>query len=211
MLAIGGYDFGADPKLDFDSQPIFWIPEALPTALHIAATKEGMTIYPLTADSLIAGPATQVHSDDAGRDVIVHRRGAVHRLWIEDPSLMAGTVAVVLPVDLLFDHRSGAAMRFWRALKGLSPGADPMPLTAYVRDQLTLVLRLLDAEHSGATEREMGEFILGARAVNRRDWMTSDSRTRLRRLLRKGHELLAGGYFRLLCPAPRAARATGQI
>lgn len=170
-----------------------------------------MITYPLAADSLIAGPATQVHSDETGRDIIVRRRDAVHRLWIEDQNVIAGTIAVVLPVDLLFDHRSSAAMRFWRTLKGLSPGAEPMPLTAYVRDQLTLVLRLLDAEHSGATEREMGEFILGARAVNRRDWMTSDSRTRLRRLLRKGHELLAGGYFRLLCPAPRTPRATGQI
>ena len=51
-----------------------------------------------------------------------------------------------------------------------------------------------DAERDGASEREAAAVVLNAKADNRRAWIGSEHRTRLRRLLARGHKLLAGGY-----------------
>lgn len=115
-------------------------------------------------------------------------------------------MAVTLPLDQSYDDRSAVAMRFWRSLKGLTPGPEPMSLSDYARGQLILAIRLLDAEHSGATEREMAQVVLKASERSRRTWVASEHRSKLRRLLAKAHALLAGGYFQLLSPPPRRPR-----
>src|SRR3546814_4046599 len=64
----------------------------------------------------------------------------------------------------------------------------------------------LDAERDGASEREMAEYVLNERTRTRRDWLATEHRSRLRRLLAKGHKLLSGGYLQILCPPPRRRR-----
>lgn len=76
-----------------------------------------------------------------------------------------------------------------------------------VRHFPILAIRLLDAERGGASEREMAEYVLNERARTRRDWLATEHRSRLRRLLAKGHKLLSGGYLQILCPPPRRRRS----
>src|SRR3546814_1705186 len=77
----------------------------------------------------------------------------------------------------------------------------------YARGQLILAIRLLDAERDDASEREMAEYVLNERTRTRRDWLATEHRSRLRRLLAKGHKLLSGGYLQILCPPPRRRRS----
>src|SRR3546814_10832781 len=63
------------------------------------------------------------------------------------------------------------------------------------------------SERDGASEREMAEYVLNERTRTRRDWLATEHRSRLRRLLAKGHKLLSGGYLQILCPPPRRRRS----
>jgi hypothetical protein len=194
-----GLRFGADPKLDIDQQPVFWLPRVLPTALHVRPAGAELAFEPLDFSRFMVDPNARFAR--LGDDVLLSRRGVRHQIWLDQ--YQAGALAVVLPLDRLFESRLAAARRLWRELRGLSPGPDPMALSPYARGQLVLVMRLLDAEHSGASERDMASVVLGAVAMSRRDWIGSDGRSRLRRLLRRGHTLLDGGYLRLLNPPPK--------
>lgn len=194
-----GLRFGADPKLDIDQQPVFWLPRVLPTALHLRPAGAEVTFEPLDFNRFMTDPRARF--SQLGADVVLSRRGARHQLWFDQ--YQAGAMAMVLPLDRLFEARLAAARRLWRELRGLAAGPEAMALSAYARGQLILVVRLLDAEHGGASEREMARVVLDVTAASRRDWISSEGRSRLRRLLRRGHSLLDGGYLSLLNPPPR--------
>src|SRR3546814_19358161 len=119
-------------------------------------------------------------------------------------------MAVVIPFDLLFADRAAAAIRFWNSVMDNRAGPEPKPLTPYARGQLILAIRLLDAERDGASEREMAEYVLNERTRTRRDWLATEHRSRLLRLLAKGHKLLRGGYLQILCPPPPRRRSKGK-
>jgi len=194
----------SDPHIDCDRQPIFWLPEVLPTVLHLQPARPDLTSNPLNVGAAITAPLAQALSSGPITDVLIAQSTATHRLWLDQDS--AGAMAVVIPLDRLFEYRAAAALNLWRALKGLRPTADPMPLSPFARGQLILVIRLLDAQRDGASEREAAAVVLNTKADNRRSWIGSEHRARLRRLLARGHKLLAGGYFQLLNPPPRRRR-----
>jgi len=160
-----------------------------------------MTTWPLDAAALMSAPNAKQNREG---DSIIVGLDAVHRVWRD--GYTKGAMAVLLPLDLLFADRAAAAIRFWNSVMGNRAGPDPKPLTPYARGQLILAIRLLDAERDGATEREMAEYVLNERARTRRDWLATEHRSRLRRLLRKAHKLLNGGYLQILCPPPRRRR-----
>ena len=193
-----GLAFGADPAIDLDHQAVAWLPDRSPSVLQLQPARADLAVQPLDLRRLANDPTVDLRRRG---DNIVVRRAARHQLRLEPPA--DGPQAVVLPLDALFDRRLAAALRLWRDLRGLAPGPDGAPLSAYARRQLILILRLIDARHAGAAEREMAAAVLGAGVMSRREWLGSDDRSRLRRLLRRGRDLLAGGYLRLLNPPPR--------
>lgn len=164
-----------------------------------------MTAWPLDSAALMSAPNAQQNREG---DSIIVGPGAVHRLWCD--GYTKGAMAVLLPLDLLFADRAAAAIRFWNTVMGNRAGPEPKPLTPYARGQLILAIRLLDAERDGASEREMAEYVLNERTRTRRDWMATEHRSRLRRLLAKGHRLLNGGYLQILCPPPRRRRCKAK-
>lgn len=164
-----------------------------------------MTAWPLETAALISA-SDALHSP-AG-DSIIGGPDAIHRLWRD--AYTKGPMVVLLPLDLLFADRAAAAIRFWNTVMGNRAGPEPKPLTPYARGQLILAIRLLDAERDGASEREMAEYVLNERTRTRRDWLATEHRSRLRRLLAKGHKLLNGGYLQILCPPPRRRRSTSK-
>jgi hypothetical protein len=194
----------SDPFFSCDQQPIFWLPEVLPTILEVQSARQDLTFDPLDLGPLLNHPDTQIHRICPTDDVVIARPDGEYRLWLDQEN--AEAMAIVIPIDRLFEYRTAAALNFWRALRGLRPGPDPMPLSDFARGQLILILRLIDAQHDGATEREAAAVILNAKADNRRDWIGSEHRARLKRLLARGSKLLAGGYFQLLNPPPRHKR-----
>lgn len=194
-----GLCFGADPQLDIDRQPVFWLPQVLPTVLQVQPARPDLAFAPIDPAPVFADPDTRL--DRAGDALILDRGGARHRLWFDGPE--AGALAVVLPLDRTFEHRLAAALRFWRALRRLPPGAEPMPLSRFARDRLILVLRLIDAQHSDATEQEMARVLPNASSKTSRAWRDGGNRSQLRRILRRARDLLEGGYLRLLNPTPR--------
>lgn len=161
-----------------------------------------MTAYPLDPAQLM--DIAQYRRDIASQDAGIVQPNATHRLWLDGYD--AGTMVVSLPLDQAYVDRSATAMRLWRSIKGLKPGPEPMALSDYARGQLILAIRVLDAAHSGATEREMAQVIFRASARNRRTWLATEHHSKLRRLLTKARALLAGGYFQLLSPPPRRPR-----
>ena len=161
-----------------------------------------MTAWPLDATALMSTSDTMQSPEG---DSIIVGPDAIHRLWRD--GYAKGVMAVVLPLDLLFADRAAAAIRFWNSVMSNRAGPEPKPLTPYARGQLILAIRLLDAERGGASEREMAEYVLNERARTRRDWLATEHRSRLRRLLAKGHKLLSGGYLQILCPPPRRRRS----
>ncbi|HEV2097598.1 MAG TPA: DUF2285 domain-containing protein [Stellaceae bacterium] len=114
---------------------------------------------------------------------------------VEDPG---GGACVLLPLDRLFELRTAAALRLWRALAGRPFGLDPAGLSAARRDRLVLALRALDARLVEASYREIGGALFGADRVPERGWKTHDLRDRTARLVRLGVAMMRGGYRRLL-------------
>lgn len=165
-----------------------------------------MSAYPLVTADLVLAMASAQQPHRRGTDIAILRAATTHRIWLESTQHQQDALAVALPLDQLFEYRIAAVRRLWRAMKGLPPGDDPHPLTPYAKGNLIRVLRLIDARHAGASEREMAQIILGVTPARRRDWASSNDRTKLRRLLAKGRSLLDGGYYDILCPRPRRPR-----
>ena len=71
-----------------------------------------------------------------------------------------GSVAVLLPLDQLFDIRVAAALRLWRGLTGRTPGPNLGILTPERRGRLILALRALDGRLERATYPEIAAVLL---------------------------------------------------
>jgi len=204
LLIVGGCDFGADPRLGYRDQPVVWTAEALPTVLDVRPSDPGVAAFPLDAKPLLRAVTTLAGDDTAERYGVIPSEAGDHRVRLS--GAVTAEIAVVLPLDHFFDHRAAAALRLWRALKGLKAGPDAMPLTHYARRQLILVLRALDGVRDGADERDIAAALFNVRTANRRAWLASEHYARLRRLLARGRTLLNGGYRQILRPAPRRPR-----
>ncbi|WP_408636677.1 DNA -binding domain-containing protein [Novosphingobium aquimarinum] len=75
-------------------------------------------------------------------------------------------------------------------------------------DRWTLALRAHDARAHGASQREVAEALFGVAPV-RREWDAASDhlRSKIRRLLRLGTGMTAGGWRTLLAPASIGAAA----
>jgi hypothetical protein len=129
-------------------------------------------------------------------DQIVELRGARLRLHREDKA--SPPVAVLLPLDRLFDIRAAAALRLWRALTGRTLGPDPGALTPERRGRLILALRALDGRLDRATYPEIAAVLFDTAPISKRDWISHELRDQTGRLVRLGFSMMRGGYRRLL-------------
>ena len=128
---------------------------------------------------------------------IIRVRETVFR--VNAPRITGGTpVAVLLPLDRLFDIRANAALRFWRSLTGRNPGRNPAYLSRARRDRLILALRALDGRRAKASYHQIAEVVLSVRNLKGSVWKSHDVRDRTIRLARYGQKLMNGGYRLLL-------------
>jgi hypothetical protein len=129
-------------------------------------------------------------------DQVVELRGARLRLHREEK--VGGAVAVLLPLDQLFDIRAAAALRLWRALTGRTPGSDLGVLTPERRSRLILALRALDGRLERATYPEIAAVLFDTAPISKRDWISHELRDQTGRIIRLGFSMMRGGYRRLL-------------
>ncbi len=113
----------------------------------------------------------------------------------------AGAVALVLPLDRLFEDRIDTARRLHRLL--VSGRATPSTFTAYRRRRLRLALRALDGTLNGADYRAVAEVLFGDRVPRGAAWRDDSLRGQIIRLVRYGLDLMQGGYLDLLRPERR--------
>lgn len=111
-----------------------------------------------------------------------------------------GAVALVLPLDHLFEDRIDTARRLHRLL--VSGRGAPSTFTAY-RRRLRLALRALDGTLNGADYRAVAEVLFGDRVPRGAAWRDDSLRGQVIRLVRYGVELMRGGYLDLLRPERR--------
>ena len=112
------------------------------------------------------------------------------------------TIAVVVPLDELFEARVEAARRTWRGIVQGRP-SQPAGFTAQRRRRLRLALRALDAAMLGVGYREIAQGLFGDRVPTGASWRTHSLRATTIRLVREGRALMRGGYLRLLRPDRR--------
>ncbi len=129
-------------------------------------------------------------------DQVVTLRGARLRLHREDK--VEAPVAVLLPLDQLFDIRIAAALRMWRGLTGRTPGPDLGMLTPERRNRLIHALRALDGRLERATYPEIAAILFDTEPISKRDWISHELRDRTGRIIRLGFFMMRGGYRRLL-------------
>jgi hypothetical protein len=129
-------------------------------------------------------------------DQVVELRGAQLRIHRENK--VGAPVAVLLPLDQLFDIRAAAALRLWRALTGRTPGLVLGALTPERRGRLILALRALDGRLERATYPEIAAVLFDTAPISKRDWISHELRDQTGRLVRLGFAMMRGGYRRLL-------------
>ncbi|AGK59777.1 hypothetical protein HYPDE_40543 [Hyphomicrobium denitrificans 1NES1] len=129
-------------------------------------------------------------------DQIVELRGA--RMRLHKQGKLGEPVAVLIPLDQLFDIRAAAALRLWRALAGRAPGPDLGMLTPERRNRLILALRALDGRLERATYPEIAAVLFDIAPISKRDWISHELRDQTGRLVRLGFSMMRGGYRRLL-------------
>jgi hypothetical protein len=150
------------------------------------------------ADPRLAVNARGLHSivtaDDC--DQVVELQGATFRVHTQHD--LREPVAVLLPLDRLFDIRVAAALRLWRALTGHRPGRDLGVLTFERRNRLILALRALDGRLERATYPEIAAVLFDTEPISKRDWISHHLRDQTGRIIRLGFSMMRGGYRRLL-------------
>jgi hypothetical protein len=111
-------------------------------------------------------------------------------------------VAVVLPLDDLFENRIDAAREVWRAIRR-STRAAAAPFTAQRRNRLKLLLRALDASLLGVGYREIARGLFGDQVPDDAEWRNHPLRAQTIRLVKDSRALMLGGYLQLLRPDRR--------
>lgn len=125
--------------------------------------------------------------------------GGDHHFWLAAPPPDdRASFVVVLPLDALFELRAEAALRFWLALVGRTPGDRRHDLPAQTRERHILILRTLDAKLAGASYRVIAEALFGFHGRSKNDWEVSPLKNKVRRLVADGLFYMRGGYRELL-------------
>lgn len=197
-MRVGGCDFAADPASQADPTPIIWMPEhnprlalliEAPALLPIGPTLDTARLREILAAS--EGAYAELSASLTGHQVLV--------LGVTSPSV---PVALVVPLDGLFEDRVNAARQLWRAL-GRGATATPPAFSAQRRRRLKLVLRALDADLAGVGYRDIALVLFGERIPRDAAWRTHALRSFTIRLVQDGRALMRGGYLRLLRPDRR--------
>lgn len=204
MRSAGVCDFPCDPDTPPDRQPLFWTPRLRPQAVILSPVEnETDETEPVITLAHLDGMDLRRATD--GWHGIWQVDGVAHQFWLPEAVPDAATFYVArLPLDSFMELRSHAARRLWRSMKRRPPGPAFGELPAQLRQWHTLSLRALDAKLRGESYRTIAEVLLGFRGT-KEDFESDPSKSKARRLVAHGIQMMRGGY-RLLLHYPVKAR-----
>lgn len=193
----GVCDFPHDPDAAPDRDPLFWSPRFKPQAVKLVPTEPDETVsQPIVVLAHLDGLDLRRAAD--GWHGIWRADGVEHQFWLsQSVPDAAAFYAVKLPLDDFMELRVHAARRFWRSLKGRTPGPDFRNMPAQLRHWHILSLRALDARLHGESYRTIAEVLLGFLGT-KEDFESDPSKNRARRLVAHGIRMMCGGYRLLL-------------
>ena len=150
---------------------------------------DGPTLTPAKPKTLGAAPE--------GSYVALVALAPANQALLVDALTDTGAVALILPLDSLFEARLDTARRLWRAVVRRSRVA-PATFTVQRRRRLKLVLRALDGDLEGADYRTIAQGLFGGRVPTDAVWRNHYLRSFTIRLVHDGRALMRGGYLNLL-------------
>jgi hypothetical protein len=197
-VRVGGCDFAADPGSQADPAPIIWMPAHNP---RLALLTEAPALLPI-GPTLEAARLREILAAPEGAYAELSASLTAHQVLVLGVTSPSVPVAIVVPLDRLFEDRVDAARRLWRALsRGAT--ATPPAFSAQRQRRLKLVLRALDADLAGVGYRDIALVLFGERVPRDAAWRTHALRSFTIRLVQDGRALMRGGYLRLLRPDRR--------
>lgn len=155
---------------------------------------DALTPAALTAEAPVADTPD-------GRHAAIGPPGRDHQLALLDETDGTTPLGFWVPLDPDAGTRLAAAARLWHRLRA-GRGDPPEGLTPLQRARHLLMLRALHGSRSGASVREIAAALFGI-DLHGAAWKGHDLRSRTRRLLDEGRDLVRGGYRRLLAPNRR--------
>ena len=193
----GDCGFPHDPEVSPKQVPLFWSPRFQPQAVKLVpADPDKATGQPTVVLAHLDGLDLRRAAD--GWHGIWQADGVEHQFWLsQSVPDAAAFYAVELPLDDFMELRAHAARRFWRSLKGRTPGPDFRNMPAQLRQWHILSLRALDARLRGESYRTIAEVLLGFRGA-KEDFESDPSKNKARRLVAHGIRMMRGGYRLLL-------------
>lgn len=205
-LRHGGCDFFENPDYDARQALPFWQPDP-DIALTIVPDEEPETLAPVF--DLWTFPGRKTIRHDGSRFALKFcRRGRSWHLHI------AGALDAGMPFTFAIapDDRAGARLREAHEMFTAMAGhpADIAGRRGATEAIITMQsLQALDGHLAGASERDIAIAIFGVRMVTEKWHGDSELRAKVRYLIRRGRNLMDGGYRNLLWGA--AARRTGAF
>ena len=185
-----------DPAAGDNTPAVFWRPDVDPRMLIVhAAASDGMATVAFDPGDWPG--SLQVDEDLAGVRYRLRIDAEEHRFVAAAPLRPGQTISLVEPLDRWMAIRALAAQRLFRRLQRPAQPPRCRPLHPVVRRAITL-LRALDARTAGASQRAIGEVLLGFAPTGPKAWDDSAERKRIARLLQGASTVAAGGYRTLL-------------
>jgi len=202
----GGCDFAVDPELRGDQTTVIWLPRYNPRMTTLIHVDPGLYEGPTFSQTKSAITRRAPEGNYVDLTATTPRHQALVPRYT-DPS---HPVAVVLPLDDLFEDRIDTALQIWRTIRrGTRVAAAPF--TAQRRRRLKLLLRALDAALLGVGYREIARGLFGDRVPDGAEWRNHPLRAQTIRLVKDGRALMRGGYLRLLRPDRRTLRRRAPV
>ena len=184
------------PDIDARSAKIFWLPSHALAILPMHALLAG-ALVPTAPIALreLSSPLTVLYALDGMQHVLLDGAGHGRHLAISGANVLD-------PVHLLawfefgcdeFRHQVEALHRFNSLIAGAQSTASQEAA------RLKRVLQALDGSLSGASHREIAIALFGAER-GEADWNDprQNMRDRVRRAVKRGRDLMNGGYLRFL-------------
>lgn len=176
---------------------MFWRPELLPGLVRLSPAPKPDRGRTACFDPWWGASRRAILEVENGFHVALAEGPRERRFWIEGKRLpKPGTpLRALISLDQDLDAQVAAIRRFRESEMKQSATSE---LTPYQTRMLVRVLQALDAHLDGASVRDTAESLFGADRVEADWYRSSPLRDQVRYLIRRGCQLMNGGYHDLL-------------
>jgi hypothetical protein len=189
--SAGGCDFPANPEIEPQSEPVFWLPQD-DTSVVVLTTAPAVLVH--SGDQPDGLDQTSEKIDEQGAHAMVALGDGAQ---IQILAIGAEPIAAVVPLDREGFSRLDAVYRLLAAIHGRAVPPDTR-ITQQQRVRMRRMLRASDGVRDGATQQEIAQTLLRTGHLDRDDWQASSARHAIKSLLRDARSMIAGGYRNLL-------------